>query len=562
MSTSIEAGALVAVMVVAWPGVVRAETAVTDLGAGTTSAYSSVEAAGDLVHVVTWADAGNGNTEVFYRRSMDRGMTFEPSRRLTDAVGASQSPSIAVAGSSVFVAWADDRAGNFEIYVKRSTDGGITWSSDTRVTNAGGDSRGPSIAVSGTNVYVTWNDRRDGNLEVYFRKGRADLTSWDAEQRLSESPVSSSHPVLAISDSSIHLAWEEGSFVAYRRSLDGGRLWEPQRQISHPSGYLVASKTPSVTAAGQDVQVYFMDSRSGGCLFGCYQVWRVTSTDGGATWAQEARLFEEESTSDQVTARRSGSVVRLAFTSHLASGMNTISYGRSLDGGQSWDPRTVIAEEAGRLDRTSLAFSNGRALFAWTKAPNEADVHAFIARRDEGPDLDIADNGLDVQHNTLLLAGGRPETGRGPRVVFGHFLLVNTTANANPDPDGPSESTSISLLKPTASAMPRSPEAVARDLGSCLHEAEFRSGTPSPRLYVSFMDLVAGPKRTIPAAVAVPASLPRGARAHGDVLACVVRSVPAGEYRQEITVSGTADGTITADRFVVRFVERPPGAPF
>ncbi len=44
-------------------------------------------------------------------------------------------PVIAINGSVVHVVWSDERDGNYEIYYKRSTDGGVSWGADTRLTN-------------------------------------------------------------------------------------------------------------------------------------------------------------------------------------------------------------------------------------------------------------------------------------------------------------------------------------------------------------------------------------------------------------------------------------------
>jgi hypothetical protein len=75
-----------------------------------------------------------------------------------------------VAGNNLHVAWYDYRDGNEEIYYKRSIDGGDTWGADTRLTNAAGGSYNPSVAVYGNNVHVAWQDDRDGNYEIYYKK--------------------------------------------------------------------------------------------------------------------------------------------------------------------------------------------------------------------------------------------------------------------------------------------------------------------------------------------------------------------------------------------------------
>ncbi len=66
--------------------------------------------------------------------------------------------------------WVDDRDGDNEVYYKRSTNGGISWEADTRLTNNSTNSQYPSVAVSGSAVHVVWNDDRDGNVEIYYKR--------------------------------------------------------------------------------------------------------------------------------------------------------------------------------------------------------------------------------------------------------------------------------------------------------------------------------------------------------------------------------------------------------
>jgi hypothetical protein len=66
--------------------------------------------------------------------------------------------------------WQDHRDGNAEVYYKRSTDGGLSWDPDTRLTNNSANSQFASVAVSGAVVHVVWEDGRDGNSEIYYRR--------------------------------------------------------------------------------------------------------------------------------------------------------------------------------------------------------------------------------------------------------------------------------------------------------------------------------------------------------------------------------------------------------
>ena len=72
--------------------------------------------------------------------------------------------------------WFDERDGNTEIYYNRSNDKGVTWGADTRLTNNAARSTDPCVAVSGSNVHVAWTDARDnsptysGNFEIYYKR--------------------------------------------------------------------------------------------------------------------------------------------------------------------------------------------------------------------------------------------------------------------------------------------------------------------------------------------------------------------------------------------------------
>jgi hypothetical protein len=77
---------------------------------------------------------------------------------------------VAVSGLNVHTIWYDERDGNREIYYKRSTDFGLSWSADTRLTFNSATSLDPRVCVSGPNVHVVWRDIRDGNWEIYYKR--------------------------------------------------------------------------------------------------------------------------------------------------------------------------------------------------------------------------------------------------------------------------------------------------------------------------------------------------------------------------------------------------------
>ena len=115
------------------------------------------------------------NYEIYYRRSRDGGVTWDPRVRLTDdQVGDSRFPVVAEGNGAVHVVWWDDRDGNYEIYFKISHDRGATWSDDARLTTGSERSKMPSMDVdsSGT-IHLMWTEHAQrGGTQVMYIKGR------------------------------------------------------------------------------------------------------------------------------------------------------------------------------------------------------------------------------------------------------------------------------------------------------------------------------------------------------------------------------------------------------
>ncbi|MEO8285895.1 MAG: S-layer homology domain-containing protein [Chloroflexota bacterium] len=152
---------------------------------------------------VAWTDNRNfdtNGTDVVYVRSTNGGATWSAVTRLshdTPAVGRDHiTPMLAVgADSTLHAFWLDRRVdppgrdiGNdnplYNSWYSSSTDGGVTWADDTKVSsvaqnmnccfptgsnNAAGDYWG--LDVSQDTVYVAWNDTRGGDQDIMVSKG-------------------------------------------------------------------------------------------------------------------------------------------------------------------------------------------------------------------------------------------------------------------------------------------------------------------------------------------------------------------------------------------------------
>jgi hypothetical protein len=119
---------------------------------------------------VIWNDNRTGDWGIYYKNSSDSGVTWSSDYRLSNVSDYEYTPAIVASGSNIHVVWDDDSDGNYKIYYKNSSDSGITWSPDYQLTYLSSASNGPKITVSNPYIHLVWKDVRDGNNEIYYKR--------------------------------------------------------------------------------------------------------------------------------------------------------------------------------------------------------------------------------------------------------------------------------------------------------------------------------------------------------------------------------------------------------
>lgn len=258
----------------------------------TASSQPQLAASGARTYVV-WQDARNGQTDIYFQVSLDAGRTWNeiPQRLDTDEAGASPStePQICAAGDNVYVVWQDARNGSLDLYFNASHDGGATWfADDVRI-----DSDGPGaaastqvrIACSGDEVYVAWIDWRNGGADVYFNHSQDGGQSWQpSDARLDTNlpgSSTSSEPRITSQGNQINVIWVENGDIYSNYSADGGATWQPAhvRVDADPTPFPNVAASPRVAAWGDIVYAVWQDERSGEA-----DIYFNVSYDGGASF--------------------------------------------------------------------------------------------------------------------------------------------------------------------------------------------------------------------------------------------------------------------------------------
>lgn len=146
--------------------------------------YSDIDVSGQNIHVV-WDD-DTGWDGIYYRNSTDGGETWNSIKRISSNGVDAGNPSIFINNSNVHILWHDFRVGtNGQVFYRRSLDGGITFDNgqgvdeDRQVSFSPADIGGVNMVGDGSNISVIWGDERDGDWEIYWMISKDNGFTWE-----------------------------------------------------------------------------------------------------------------------------------------------------------------------------------------------------------------------------------------------------------------------------------------------------------------------------------------------------------------------------------------------
>lgn len=255
-------------------------TRVDDAGPADTSnqQYPSIHVQENGVIYIAYRDWGTGYASVRVARSADQGASWVV-HPVDSVVSNHNLPSVCARNDTVFLAWQDDRFGDFDILYSLSPDGGVSWNTAVRVNDvATGLQREPTLGVHENRVFVAWSDFRNSGTtawDIYFSRSSDLGATWETNRRLNDDATGEwqVQPSLDVrsfyGQSEIFVAWVDGRsltpwHVYITRSADNGATWAANVKVDDLTTEPVGGATkPSVWVKDWVTHVTWHDEREG-----------------------------------------------------------------------------------------------------------------------------------------------------------------------------------------------------------------------------------------------------------------------------------------------------------
>ncbi|HKB87379.1 MAG TPA: T9SS type A sorting domain-containing protein [Ignavibacteriaceae bacterium] len=201
---------------------------------------------------VSWTRFGSG-TDIYLVKSTDQGVSWSTPIQISNQSGVQGSIPATGPNGEVYVAWYGSDFSSENIYFDKSTDGGVTFGTD-KVISPCPNAWFPSMAVDlsggqyNGNIYVTWNDERNGDGDIFLSKSTDGGETWSAALRINNDPVSNGRdqywPWITVAESGeVDLIFYDTRNTANNsiieaylaRSTDGGQTFTNELISTQPS---------------------------------------------------------------------------------------------------------------------------------------------------------------------------------------------------------------------------------------------------------------------------------------------------------------------------------------
>src|ERR671915_609763 len=383
---------------------------------------------------VVWSDDSTGNGDIYFKRSVDNGTTFGSLENLSNTPGNSTDPKIALDNNNVYVVWSDDSTGNGDIYFKRSVDNGTTFDSTNNISkNNTGTSSTPQVAANSGNVYVIWTDTTSGASEINYRQSVDGGAKFAGIRELSKTRSidgeSARFPQIVTAGNNVYVAWQDsvqgGNEIFFRASTDLGTKFTGIKNLSRNN--TGDSISPRIAAIAGNVFVGWSDASPGKS-----EILLRSSVDSGDTFRGIKNVSWSIGNSYDPHLAISRNNLYALWEDDSQEGLTfDLTFRGSSDGGRSFSDKQDLARYIGESsDYGQLIATENNVYVVWSENPQysyPAKYEIFIkASRDNGTNFGDGVNLSNSEGNSIKPHIAVSEDQRNVFVVWSDNISGNS----------------------------------------------------------------------------------------------------------------------------------------
>src|SRR5919106_3141446 len=321
---------------------------------------------------------------------------------------------VASQGNNVYMVWQENPPSpisestntiNYDIFMKKSIDGGLTFGKEINLSNNPGFSEHPQIAASGNNVYIVWIDNSpmgssdtSENRKILLRKSLDHGNTFDETSILSSNNnnVDSINQELTATGNNVYVVWQDAPLAAaYDTHIDsGGHVSSIMFTSSENSGEsFIKPKSlsndayksyPKVGAYGDGVYVVWnigiINKTSDGKSqygMGPNGVFLSRSSDNGINFSNPLKLNADLQSVGESQVATNGKNVYVVWGGNPDEKVSgNLYYTRSVDNGSTFSTPQSLTDK--NTLNVEVAADSNNAYIAWQGVLPDGNEEIFV----------------------------------------------------------------------------------------------------------------------------------------------------------------------------------------
>ncbi|MBU4449632.1 MAG: exo-alpha-sialidase, partial [Proteobacteria bacterium] len=335
-------------------------TATSTLYPSLSSPVSVATDGGQLPRIKKWGNNiyvlnGDNNRNLMFYKSTDNGTTFASTILATPVSNSYEYEFSMDTNGCLYAIW--ESANDSQMYIRRSLDGGITWSSAASVANGFGWMDNPSGYFSNGTLFLLFRGWKNSKIELYLTRSTDYGNTFSTPVQVTDNTIQENTGKIAVFGNNVYVVyfdWDSANTYLVT-SLNGGSSFGSPIQVNRTSGKSGPGSSVGVDLAG-NIFVVYSDTTSDGEG----DLYVAKSANGGSsfTYALAADSTYRQQEYPRIFIDANDYVNLLWNDNRDNTSYGSVYYTRSVDGGASYEANVNIRSSGG-ISNGSLYVDSG-----------------------------------------------------------------------------------------------------------------------------------------------------------------------------------------------------------